>query len=230
MSTKDIRVAGSTATCDVCGRTLLRGEGLATYLNGGARRSVCELCEARVMHEGWVREGTAVPVSERDAGSQRRTSVLGRLRKKRSRERAVPRPSLADELDGRAWADAGALEEGGAGGRAPRHVRAVPTGDEQKVAAAITLFNGSEHRRTLAGLTRSLGEPVVGVLPSPSSASAVELVVSWELCWYRYEVDLSDDQPTVRMAAQGAELEELTAEQRQPTARADAEGTLTPLT
>jgi hypothetical protein len=59
-------------------------------------------------------------------------------------------------------------------------------------------------------------------------SSLVHIVASWELCWYRYEVDLSDEVPVVRVAAQGYELDELTPEERQPNASYDEHGALTP--
>ena len=40
MTTKDIRTAQVQVSCDVCGRTLLRGERAETYLAGGSRRQV----------------------------------------------------------------------------------------------------------------------------------------------------------------------------------------------
>jgi hypothetical protein len=42
-------------------------------------------------------------------------------------------------------------------GREPRHVRAVPTSIEHKISSAVSLFNDSEHPRTVAGIGRSLG-------------------------------------------------------------------------
>ena len=105
-------------------------------------------------------------------------------------------------------------------------MRAVPTSAEHKVASAVDLFNSSDHRRTIAGVGRSLGVPSVSVRPSDARASVVHVVVSWELCWYRYEVDLSDDQPSVRPAGQGYELDELAAEERDPNAVADNNGAL----
>jgi hypothetical protein len=110
--------------------------------------------------------------------------------------------------------------------REPRHVRAVPTSGEQRVAQAVDLFNGSEHRRTVAGVARSLGAPTVSVLPSGGRASVVNVTASWELCWYRYEVDLSDELPSVRVASQGYELDELPPEERVPNAVADEHGGL----
>jgi hypothetical protein len=227
VSAKDIRTSSVSTMCDVCGRTLLRGERSAVYLNGGSRKSVCELCESRVLQEGWVREGTVPPVPQQPVTTERRPSLLGRRRTRRARERGASRPTLADELDGRSWAETGDSSDGlREFAREPRHVRAVPTSAEHKVASAIELFNSSEHRRTVAGIARSLGAPVVAVVPSMSSASTVNLTVSWELCWYRYEVDLSDDQPSVRVVTQGSELEELAPEELQPTASCDSSGSL----
>jgi hypothetical protein len=105
-------------------------------------------------------------------------------------------------------------------------VRAVPSGVEQKLAAAVDVFNTSEHRRTVAGVARSLGMPAVAILASDVHPSVVTLVVSWELCWYRYEVDLSDDMPSVRVAGQGYELDELPPEEKRPNAAADEHGGL----
>lgn len=110
--------------------------------------------------------------------------------------------------------------------REPRHVRAIPTSAEQKFAAAIDVFNGTEHRRTVAGVARSLGRPTVAVAPGEASPGLVRIVVSWELCWYRYEIDLSEDAPGVRVEAQGYELDELQEAERRPNAVADENGTL----
>jgi hypothetical protein len=242
--TRDIRTTDAFTACDVCGRTLLRGEKAEVYLNGGARRSVCELCKDRALHEGWVREGTVPAYDDNGASSDRRRSLFSRLRGGGGRrEPAAPpqaSPTLADDLDGHSWSESRSRYEierprnGGrgdpgdtqAGRREPRHVRAVPTSEEQKIAAAVELFNGSEHCRTVAGVARSLGAPTVSVAPADVRSSLVRLVVSWELCWYRYEVDLSEDHPSVRIADQGYELDELAPEELEPNATADERGTL----
>ena len=217
--------------CDVCGRTLLRGEKAEVYLNGGTRRSVCELCKERAIHEGWVREGTVPAFSDSDTGSDRRRSLLSRFRARREPADSTTSTVLGDELDANVYAEArppgrARLDRTGERAREPRHVRAVPTSVEQKAATAVELFNGSEHPRTVAGVARSLGVPTVSVAPSAARASVVNIVVSWELCWYRYEVDLSDDHPSVRVVAQGYELEELAPEELQPNAVADERGSL----
>ena len=54
---KSISTSTPVVSCDVCGRTLLRGEQADVFLAGGTRRNVCELCTQRASHEGWIREG-----------------------------------------------------------------------------------------------------------------------------------------------------------------------------
>ena len=87
-------------------------------------------------------------------------------------------------------------------------------------------FNGSEHPRTVAGVARSLGLPGVAVAPDAVHPGIVLIVVSWELCWYRYEVDLAAERPSVRVAGQGYELDELTPQEQQANAIADENGVL----
>jgi hypothetical protein len=229
MATRDIRTSDAYSNCDVCGRTLLRGEKAEMYVNGGTRRAVCELCKERALHEGWIREGTVPAYSESETTTVRRRSLLGRLRARReSGSPASANPTLADELDSHSWSEAprGDFERSREPAREPRHIRAVPTSVEHKIASAVELFNESEHPRTVAGVARSLGVPTVSVAPSEARGSVVSVIVSWELCWYRYQVDLSDDQPSVRVADQGYELDELAAEELQANAVADERGLL----
>jgi hypothetical protein len=227
------------SACDVCGRTLLRGERAEIYVGGGGRHSVCELCTSRALHTGWVREGT-VPDYDSGARPDRRRSLFSRLRSRREVQEPVDDdyvPSFDDDLDEAPIAPLpppvraeppprAAPRRSSGSGREPRHVRAVPTSIEHKISSAVDLFNSSEHPRTIAGIARSLGIPDVSVLPAAEFPSVVNLVVAWELCWYRYEVDLSDEVPSVRVAAQGYELDELAPEERRCNASADDRGKL----
>jgi hypothetical protein len=226
VATKDIRPSTAYTVCDVCGRTLLRGERAEIYIDGGARRSVCELCKSRAVHEGWLREGTVPTYDSGEAASNRRGSLLSRLRRRPESpgQRREPSPPAAEPES--APAARAPRKRAGEPGRERRHVRAVPSGAGQKIASAIEVFNSSEHRRTVAGVARSLGAPDVSIHPNEDHSSLVDIVVSWELCWYRYEVDLSDDQPAVRVAAQGYELDELTPREREPNASYDQHGAL----
>lgn len=255
--TRSISTSIGITTCDVCGRTLLRGEQAQIYLDGGARRSVCELCVSRALHEGWVREGT-VPDYGTGARVDRRRSLLGRWRPRRERRPPVaerdlppegepsPDPAPGPARAGRrperrprreptprplsAAEPEPSRRNGGSRrpwpGREPRHVRAVPTSAQHRMSSAVDLYNDSEQPRTVAGIARSLGLPEVTVL-AVQNTPAVQIVVAWELCWYRFEVDLSDEVPNVRVGAQGYELDELEPEQRRPNALADDAGVIT---
>jgi hypothetical protein len=287
-STRSIRTSTQQVACDVCGRTLLRGERAEIYLTGGSRRSVCELCTSRALHGGWVREGTVPDYGEPSDRSERRRSLLGRRRRGRRPEVETieapppfadadeespswdapapgvvdgPDPFVAPEAGGERtaapeWPDPPARGgRRGRGGRTrrptsyaprqdgqasrsdsgtregaprePRHVHAVPTSVEHRIDAAVELFNRSEHPRTVAGIGRSLGLPDVAVHPTSATGAIVYVVVCWELCWYRYEVDLSEENPVVRAAGQGYELSELSEIERQTNVAADGDGLLT---
>jgi hypothetical protein len=52
------------------------------------------------------------------------------------------------------------------------------------------------------------------------------IVVAWELCWYRYEVDLSEEPVEARVLAQGTELSELAREECEGNALATEMGAL----
>jgi hypothetical protein len=228
MAPREIRTDDVQIQCAVCGRSLLRGEEPEHYLHDGHRRDVCELCTGRAEREGWIREAEGAQIGARAARDRR--GLLGRLRSwQRAREdRAAEEPmpdtngSLADELRSSPYASD---ELFAPAPTSERHVHAVPTSDELKVTRALELFNVSEHPRTVAGVARSLGPPAVAVLPVESS-SVVTVTVAWELCWYRYEVDLADERGGVRVADQGYELTELTENEQVANAAADDRGVL----
>jgi hypothetical protein len=256
---KSITTSHAPIACDVCGRTLLRGEHADVFLHGGARKMVCELCTARAAHEGWIREGLDDALVRGRSGSGGARSLLGRLRTRRAEAERAGR-SLADEpspyeerppdFDG-AFAPglgedapvppaepevsppaappaAAAPAAPPPGPREPRSVRAVPTNADLKVARALDLFNASEHRRTVAGVSRSLGVPLVAVRPSATEGSVVSIVVGWELSWYRYEVDLGNEAAGVRVVAKGDELGELEPDEQVPNAATADDGSLHP--
>jgi hypothetical protein len=230
VSLKRINTTSNDQTaCDVCGRTLLRGEHAESFVNGNTRRHVCQLCISRALHEGWVREGASQAFESGNSGSERRRSIFGRLRARREPAEGAAPQAEDVALSARAQQELNAKLARGRG-RETRHVRAVPAGGEQKIASAIGLFNASEHRRTVSGVARSLGQPVVNVTPDELHPSLVKIVVSWELCWYRYEVDLSDEVAGVRLVDQGYELTDLSDAEQLANAAADDVGALSSLT
>jgi len=241
---KAITTSHAVVSCDVCGRTLLRGENADVFLHGGQRRMVCELCTPRAAHEGWIREGLD-DARVRDHGDRRSRSLLGRLRNRLTEVEEPeaepveqvdqgPEPPLFEEPPAeslRAAEDVPppAPDEPAAPpivDELPRSVHAVPTNADLKVARAVELFNGSEHPRTVSGVARSLGAPIVAVRPSATEGSVVTIVVAWELSWYRYEVDLGNEAAGVRVTEQGSELHELDQDDQTANAGADEAGRL----
>src|SRR5690349_9084494 len=202
---------------------------------------VCELCTPRAAHEGWIREGMD-DARVRNRGERRSRSLLGRLR---TRLTEVPQP--AQEAPATAPVEEPVYEEAlpaepvyeeppppvvqpeePAYEEAPpaRNVHAVPTNADLKIARAVELFNLSEHPRTVSGIARSLGAPVVAVRPSQTEGSVVMIVVAWELSWYRYEVDLGNEAAGVRVTEQGSELSELDPDDQTANAAAGESGRL----
>jgi hypothetical protein len=234
-STRDIRTNQVDISCDVCGRTLLRGERAEPYLAGGERRQVCELCTVRAQHEGWIREAGGDELTLRSSRQEGRgRGFLDKLRARRERAREVAEEAAAAEAAEAAlpYADAPRAEAQRETApppdlpRRPRHVRAVPTNTELKVERALEVFNASEHTRTVGGIARSLGAPAVSARPLPDRPSVVAIAVMWELSWYRFEIDLSDEAGGVRQIGQGAELSELEADEQVANAAADERGGL----
>ena len=235
---KELRPVHDAVSCDVCGRTILKGERAEWYLApGGHRHQVCDLCATRAQHHGWIRESGAGDLPARVPRHEPRRGVLGRLR----RRRPAPRQSLEDkarlaeqealfgaangvEPDQHAAEDATPQPRPRSRPQSPRHVRAVPTTAEVKVERALELFNGSSHQRTVAGLARTLGKPWVSAMPDPAQASAVSLLVAWELSWYRYRVDLGDEADPVMMLDKGEELDQIEESLRAWNAELDTDG------
>jgi hypothetical protein len=220
--TRDIRTNQTDIACDVCGRTLLRGEHPETFLAGGLRRQVCDLCTARAQHEGWIRESGGDELELRHTRHDGRgRGFLDRLRARRERAREVQADMAAAAEDGTP-----AAEHDGEPPRRPRHVRAVPTNADLKMQRALELFNVSDHTRTVGGVARSLGAPAVCVRPRTDRPSVVSITVMWELSWYRFEIDLSDEAGGVRRDAQGDELSDLSPDEQAVNAAADERGAL----
>jgi hypothetical protein len=256
MAARTIVTSHPDVECGVCGRRLLRGEQPDVFLGGGQRRMVCELCTTRAAHEGWRRETDAHPGRPRADRSQRGRSLLRGLRQLRwpttgfaggAADRPAP-PVGAGNID----AD-DPLENGGTGAGidaewaavdeewgtpeevvgAIEHAVDPPGADHGPLVAeqtglnverALAVFNVGEHPRRLAGVARALGAPTVRATQLQSAN--VTIVVAWELCWYRYEIDPEDETRGAWLAAEGMELEELTKEDRIANAVVDERGAL----
>ncbi|HEX8646018.1 MAG TPA: hypothetical protein VF715_03895 [Thermoleophilaceae bacterium] len=245
---KELRPVHEDVACDVCGRTILKGERTEPYLApGGQRMLVCDLCTDRAYAEGWIRESAHGETPASTLRREPRRSLFGRLRRRSAPAgpaAAAPDPALggadgyAEPLDD---VPPPAADEFVAPPepqpveyvppppsrpKDPRHVRAVPTNAQVKVERAIEVFNGTEHRRTIAGIARSLGEPWVTATPLDSSPSEVSIVVAWELSWYHYRVDLGTEHDPVTLVGKGEELDELDDWAKEWNVSASADGAL----
>jgi hypothetical protein len=203
-------VALDPETCGICGRNILRGERTQEYVNpDGHRAAVCDLCRARVQRAGWLRAGSE---AARFAGPQRQSSRVRAarqlLRTVRQRARAGRGEDQEPEEPTRRRPPQRRRAEVGPPRTAsrPRTVRETP---ERRLRRALERFNESEYRRTVAGLTRSLGSPRVAAVMPPGSPDEVRLTVAWDLSWYQWEVRLADQRATVHSVAKGNEIEEL---------------------
>lgn len=226
--------------CAVCERTILKGERPESYLvRDGGRRVVCELCRRRAEQAGWIRESANPEMPATAPRLERRQSLRDRLRRRTD----DPGPSEEDGLeegtpvedDEPDWQEKAAAHYERAakertpertGPRDPRHVRAVPTNQDVKIAHALDLFNQSNYAHTVAGLCRTLGGPWVSATSAAESPSEVSIVVAWEISWYQYRVDLGDVGEPVLLVAKGDELDELEPGLRLWNASALADGRL----
>lgn len=95
-----------------------------------------------------------------------------------------------------------------------------------RLELALARFNESEAARTVAGLTRTLGEPWVSIGAAAGSPSAMRITVAWELSWYQWVVDLADERHPLHQLDKGREVDELDGSARQWNASAGPGGRL----
>src|SRR3954467_15520163 len=96
---KELRPTHDDISCDICGRTILKGERIEPYLApGGQRHTVCELCTDRAYNEGWIRESAHDEMPATMRRPDQRRGLLGRLRPRRDAEPGVA--SVEDEAPG----------------------------------------------------------------------------------------------------------------------------------
>ena len=228
MNSRTIVTSHPDVASDVCERRLLRGEQPETFLVAGAPRTVCELCAPRAAHQGWKR------ISDLEAAS----SVVARPRRARGIFERFRAAGRAHAIDGeRARPDGRARDDGSApGGGDPfaeidlaadvaDPLAEAPVADDPPLVRALAIFNEGEYPRRIGGVARSLGPPEVSVREL-EVAGLVSILVAWELCWYRYRVDIDDLEHGAQLVAQGTELSELERDEREGNAVADERGAL----
>ena len=173
--------AAVTRTCGVCERSLLMGEHTTRYLpNGGEYVDVCPLCQDIAVEHGWVREGSPTTPTVPVEAHRRRPWLSQLLGHRRSEEQPVVSQPILRRLS-------------------PPELAIVQSAD---------LFNSSPHRRTVAGIAKSLGAPKASIVPLSGVSGEMVVTVVWEISWYQFRVTPDSAQP-VRLAERGYDLEKL---------------------
>jgi hypothetical protein len=203
---------------------MLPGETTREYLTPDREpRAVCDLCRGAAQRAGWVR-ADRVSEEQRPAEPQRRPRrlwVIERISQRRARRR--------EEAEGERDAHLSVEREAPpapkpAASRRPARRLSAPDPPERRIRRALDRFNRSEHRRTVEGLTRSLGSPRVAAVTPAEAPDQVRLTVAWELSWYQWKVEFGDDAPAVRALRNGREVSELGPADRAWNARAGDDG------
>jgi hypothetical protein len=189
-----------TRTCAICERSLLMGEHALRFSPDGAEYvDVCPLCAEIALEHGWLREGS--PSSPTMPVDPRRRKGL-----------------LSSLLGGRSTTESRVADE---------PILRRLSEPELAVVEAADLFNSSPHRRTVAGVAKSLGAPKASIVPLSGVSGEMVVTVAWEISWYQYRV-LPDAAQPVRLVERGHDLEELDAGFQEWNAHLTDDGRLMP--
>ena len=188
--------------CAVCDRTLLQGEVALRFSPDGVEFvDVCPLCQDYALDYGWVREGGPV--------SPALSSTRG-ARRKRTR-----------------WSQLLGVPNGEAAPVVPEPVLRRLTDSEAALVEAADLFNASLFRRTIEGVSKALGAPLISIVPLSGVNSELVLTFAWEITWYQYRVLPEAGQP-IRLADRGTDLSEIEAAFTEWNAKLDDAGRVVP--
>jgi hypothetical protein len=187
--------------CAVCERTLLTGERALRFSPDGEEFvDVCPLCQEIALDYGWVKEGS--PTSP-TVPNQRRRRRRGLASLFDPRRQPPDEPVVSEPI-----------------------LRRLSAREQQMVEAADT-FNGSDYRRTVGGIAKSLGEPRASIVPLSGVTGELVVTVAWDISLYQYRVTPDSMQP-VRLAERGHELTELDPGYQRWNARIEGDGRLVP--
>jgi hypothetical protein len=170
-------------SCAICERTLLMGERAIRFSpnGGGDYVDVCPLCAETAVEYGWIREGAPTTPTVPNERKRRRgflNAIMG------TRPRATENTVATEPILRR-------LSE-----------------QELSMVEAADLFNGSQYRRTVGGIGKSLGAPRVSVVVLSGVNAEVVVTVAWDISWYQYRVSPDSDNP-VRLEERGHDPGEL---------------------
>jgi hypothetical protein len=189
-------------TCAICERSLLLGERVTRYAPyaGADLVDVCPLCQEAALESGWLKEGA--PTTPLVPDDRRRRGALD-LRSIFGGRRAPDAPVAAEPI-----------------------LRRL-SDEELGMVEAADLFNGSQFRRTIGGVAKSLGEPKASIVTFQGVNPELVITIGWDISWYQYRVALDSAQP-IRLAGRGHELHELEDRYQQWNAHVEGGGRLVP--
>ena len=162
---------------------------------------VCPLCQDEAAESGWLKEGA--PTTPLVAMERRRRNGLDLRTIFTGRRLAAEEPV------------------------APEPILRRLSEDELAMVEAADLFNGSQYRRTVGGVAKSLGEPQASIVPLSGVNPDLVVTVAWDISWYQYRITPDSGQP-VRLVERGHELDELDDRYQSWNARVEADGRLVP--
>lgn len=188
--------------CAVCERTMLMGERPMRFSPDGAGDyvDVCPLCVDVALEHGWLKEGSPTTPTVAGERRRRRRGIGGLLTRERPRgeEPVMSEPILRRLSD-----------------------------DELATVEAADVFNGSQYRRTVEGIAKSLGEPRVSIVPLSGVNHELVITVAWDISWYQYRVSVDSSQP-VRLEQRGHDPGELESSFVEWNAHLDETGRVVP--
>ena len=161
---------------------------------------VCPLCQEIAVESGWLKEGSPTTLTVAQHRKRRRLSLASILG---LQPRGTEQPVASEPILRR-------LSE-----------------PELAMVAAADYFNGSQYRRTVGGIAKSLGLPNVSVVPLSGVNADVVVTVAWELSWYQYRITPESTQP-VRLAGRGHEVDELEGSFTEWNAHMEGDGRIVP--
>jgi hypothetical protein len=160
---------------------------------------VCPLCQDAALEYGWVREGA--PMSP---------ALSPHARRKRPR-----------------WTQILGVRNGDLEPVVSEPILRRLSDAEAALVEAADLFNASLFRRTVQGVARALGAPLVSIVPLSGVNSELVLTFAWEITWYQYRVMPEAPQP-LRLADRGADIAEIEAPFTDWNAQLDESGRVIP--
>jgi hypothetical protein len=125
------------------------------------------------------------------------------------------------------WSQILGVSTGDADPVVPEPVLRRLTDSEAALVEAADLFNASLFRRTIEGVARALGSPLISIVPLSGVNSELVLTFAWEITWYQYRVLPEAGQP-IRLADRGANISEIEAAFTEWNANLDDSGRVVP--